>query len=457
MRNARARSSAAAVPARGLSRRSLMQSAGGLSLAAAVPFALTACGTSGGTTGGKTAIRFLYATGDETWNAVAKGVADAFNAKSATATVELEPLPAGTDYPTAMKTMDATGKWPALVDMRDTLTYLEAGKLAPIPESVTSLLNDEVYAPVEDGEVYIVPTTALNGELGFNMVYDKDYFDEHGLAVPATYAEFVALLDAIKANGDAPLATAAGEIWPSDQLWKPLAAPVFAQYSEAGGFWNAVRAGDASLGDLREPLQRLKDLTDAYVLEGWQSTQDAQTTTLLVNRQAVMATSSAGIGRLNDVNKVDPDFNAGIFYVPADDGRLNVLKNSVNGDTASGFAISAQAQEDGGQYDAAVEFLEFYFSVEACDLMEATGMIAPNVKAADEIERNSSIPGADDYFALLADPNLTWFANETTWSGFSTFHTFFRQARIEMQDGQTTIDECIAKSQEEFDDQAEQE
>ncbi|SDC96989.1 ABC transporter substrate-binding protein [Glycomyces harbinensis] len=452
MRNARARSTAGAAMPRGLSRRSLVKGAGGLSLATALP--LAACGTSGGTTGGKTAIRFLYATGDDTWNAVAKAVADAFNAQSATATVELDPLPAGSDYATAMKTMDATGNWPALVDMRDTSTYLDAGKLAPIPEAVTSLLNEEVYAPSEDGEVYIVPTTALNGELGFNIVYDRDYFEEHGLAAPTTYAEFVALLDAVKSNGDGALATAAGEVWPSDQLWKPLAAPWFARYSDAGGFWTAVAAGEASMEDLREPLERLKTITDEYVIEGWQSTQDAQTSTLLINGQAVMATSSAGIGRLNDIAKVDPDFNAGLFAVPADDGKIHVLKNSVNGDTASGFAISAQAQQDGKQYDAAVEFLEFYFAVDTCDLMEETGMIAPNIKDADQVTRNESIPGAADYFALLENPNLAWFQNDTAMSAISTFNTFFRQSRIEMQDGQTTIDECIAKCQEEFENLA---
>ncbi|MCD0445402.1 extracellular solute-binding protein [Glycomyces sp. A-F 0318] len=452
MRNARARSSAGAALPRGLSRRSLVQAGGGLSLAAVLP--LAACGTGGGTTGGKTPIRFLYATGDETWNTVAKAVADAFNAQSATAVVELDPLPAGSDYATAMKTMDATGNWPALVDMRDTATYLEAGKLAPIPAEVTDLLNEEVYAPSEDGEVYIVPTTALNGELGFNIVYDKDYFVEHGLAVPATYAEFIALLDAVRSNGDGALATAAGEVWPSDQLWKPLAAPWFARYDEAGGFWNAVAAGEASIEDLREPLERLKTITDEYVIEGWQSTQDAQTSTLLVNGQAVMATSSAGIGRLNDIAKVDPGFNAGIFAVPADDGALHVLKNSVNGDTASGFAISAQAREDGRQYDAAVEFLKFYFAVGTCDLMEEQGMIAPNIEAADQIRRNDSIPGAADYFALLENPDLTWFQNDSAMPAFSTFNTFFRQARIEMQDGQTTLDECIAKTQEEFENLA---
>jgi raffinose/stachyose/melibiose transport system substrate-binding protein len=432
-----------------LSRRVVVKA--GAAAAVAAP-ALAACGPSagGGDGGGKTLIRFLYATGDATWNEVVAAVTDAFNAQSKTVVVEPEPLPSAADYATALKTVDATGNWPALVDMRDTLTYMEAGKIAPIPESVTALLSDEVYSPAEDGSVYIVPSTALNGEIGFNIVYDKDYFEANGLAVPTTYAEFIALMDAIKAKGDTPLAMAAAEIWPSDQIWKPLAAPTFAEYSEGGGFWNAVEAGEATIADLRDPMERLKTITDEYALDGWQSTQDAQTSTLLVNGQAVMATSSAGLGRLNDIAKVDPDYNAGLFVIPADDGTLHVLKNSVNGDTASGIAISKQAQEDGAQYDAAVEFLEYYYSVEACDLMEATGVVSPNIKAAAEVTRNSSIPGAADYFGLLENPKLAWYENEPSNPNHSTFQTFFRQSRIEMMDDQITVDELIEKSQDEF-------
>ncbi|GAA2153061.1 MULTISPECIES: ABC transporter substrate-binding protein [Glycomyces] len=432
-----------------LSRRAVVKA--GAAAAVAAP-ALAACGPSagGGDGGGKTLIRFLYATGDATWNEVVAAVTEAFNAQSENVVVEPEPLPAAADYATALKTIDATGNWPALVDMRDTLTYMEAGKIAPIPESVTALLSDEVYSPAEDGSVYIVPSTALNGEIGFNIVYDKDYFEANGLAVPTTYAEFIALMDAIKANGDVPLAMAAAEVWPSDQIWKPLAAPTFAQYSESGGFWNTVEAGEATIADLREPMERLKTITDEYALEGWQSTQDAQTSTLLVNGQAIMATSSAGLGRLNDIAKVDPDYNAGLFIIPADDGTLNVLKNSVNGETASGIAISKQAQDDGAQYDAAVEFLEYYYSVEACDLMEATGVVSPNIKAAAEVTRNSSIPGAADYFGLLENPKLAWYENEPNNPNHSTFQTFFRQSRIEMMDDQITVDELIEKSQDEF-------
>lgn len=417
--------------------------------------ALAGCSAGSGDGDGeaveKTTIRFLYATGDETWNTVVDAVVEAFNEQSDTTEVELDPLPAGSDYATALKTMDATGNWPAVVDMRDTLTYIDAGKLAPIPESVTELLEPEAVGSASDGQVYTVPYSALNGEIGLNIVYNKDYFEDNDLEVPETYDDFIELMDEIEANGQVPLATAAAEVWPSDQLWKQLAAPYFAEYSDAGGFWSAAQNGEATIENLREPLQKLVDITNEYVLEGWQSTADAQTTTLLVNDMAVMATSSAGIGRLNDINKVDPEFNAGLFIVPAEDGSVNVLKNAVNGDTAGGLAISAQAAEDEAEYASAVEFLEFFYQVDTANLMEENGWLAPNIVASDEIERNTSIPGAEDYFALLEDPNLVWYENVSNLSTFSAFNTFFRQARIELQDGQSTIDDTIAKVQAEFD------
>lgn len=419
--------------------------------------ALAGCAGGGagdaGASGDKTTIRFLYATGDETWNAVVDEVVTAFNEQSDATEVKLDPLPAGSDYATALKTVDATGNWPAVVDMRDTFTYVNAGKLAPVPEEVTALLEPDAFAPAADGNVYTVPYSALNGELGMNIVYNKTYFEEHDLEVPETYDDFIDLLEEIKSNGDVPLATAAAEVWPSDQLWKPLAAPTFAEFSDDGGFWNVAAEGGASVADLKAPLEELKMIMDDYVLEGWQSTADAQTTTLLVNDQAVMATSSAGLGRLMDINKVDPEFDAGLFIIPDEDGKINVLKNSVVGDTAGGLAISSQAAENEDEYASAVEFLTYFYSVDAANLMEASGWISPNILNSDEVERNDTIPGAEDFFALLENPNLVWYENAPTLSTFSSVNTFFRQSRIEMQDGQTTIDETIAKVQAELEAQ----
>ncbi len=423
--------------------------------AAVSMLALAGCSSAddAGATGDKTTIRFLYATGDETWNATVDALVQAFNEQSDSTVVELDPLPAGSDYATALKTVDATGKWPAIVDMRDTLTYVNAGKLAPIPGDVTELLQPDAFAAAADGNVYTTPYSALNGEIGINVVYNKDYFEENDLEVPTTYDEFISLMEEIKANGDVPLATAAAEVWPADQLWKPLAAPTFAEYGDQGGFWNVAAEGGADVEDLRAPLEQLEYITDNFLLQGWQSTADAQTTTLLVNDQAVMATSSAGLGRLMDISKVDPDFNAGMFIIPAEDGKLYVLKNSPIGDTAGGLAISSQAAEDEDVMASSVEFLKYFYSVDAANLMQENGWLSPNIVKSDEVTQNDSIPGADDYFALLENPNLVWYENAPEMSTFSAFNTFFRQARIEMQDKQTTIDQTIEKSQAEFDAQ----
>lgn len=433
-------------------RSRLLLVAGGVAVSA-----LVLAGCSGGAdasgAGDKTTIRFLYATGDDTWNSTVDAVVKDFNENSTTTTVKLDPLPAGSDYATALKTVDATGKWPAIVDMRDTLTYVNAGKLAPIPAEVTDLLQPDAFAAAADGNVYTTPYSALNGEIGINIVYNKDYFKEHDLQVPETYDDFITLMKDIKANGDVPLATAAAEVWPSDQLWKPLAAATFAEYSDQGGFWNVAAQGDASVADLREPLEELQQITDDYVLKGWQSTADAQTTTLLVNKQAVMATSSAGLGRLMDISKVDPKFNAGMFIIPAKDGKIYVLKNSVVGDTAGGLAISAQAAKNKKELASSVEFLKYFYSVDAADLMQKNGWLSPNIKKSDEVTQNDSIPGAADYFALLKNPNLVWYENAPDFSTFSAVNTFFRQARIEMQDKQTSIDQAIDKTQKELENQ----
>lgn len=414
---------------------------------------LAACGSSrAATAGGKDSARFLYATGDETWNATVKAVVDAYNKlPNKVGTVVAEPIPSGSDYATAMKTMDATGNWPAIVDMRDTVTYIEAGKLAPIPQEVISLVDDDAYSAYKDGNVYLTPSTANNGELGFGIVYNKQYFKDNDLSVPTTWDEFINLLKAIKAKGQTPLATAAGEVWPSDQLWKPIASETFAKHSaKDGGFWADVKDGKAQVSDLKDDLTKLKDIIDNYTLKGWQSTLDAQTTTLLVNNQAVMATTSSGLGRLRDINKVKPDFDAGYFLIPDSEGNFNVLKNSV-GDSSQGLAISKQAKDNGKQYDIAVDFLKYYYSVDGANVIEKSGTMSPQIKDSSKVTRNTEIPGSTDYYALLDSPKLKWYMNETPWKTFSTFNTFFRQSRIAMQDGQASIDDTIAKVQAEFD------
>ncbi|MDQ0615088.1 hypothetical protein QF046_002729 [Microbacterium sp. W4I4] len=85
--------------------------------------------------------------------------------------------------------------------------------------------------------------------------------------------------------------------------------------------------------------------------------------------------------------------------------------------------------------------------------MQKNGWLSPNIAKSDEVTQNESIPGAADYFALLKNPNLVWYENAPDFSTFSAVNTFFRQARIEMQDKQTSIDQAIEKTQKELQNQ----
>jgi raffinose/stachyose/melibiose transport system substrate-binding protein len=76
----------------------------------------------------------------------------------------------------------------------------------------------------EEGVVYCVPmASVLHG-----FIYNKDYFDEHGFKEPATYEEFLTLLEAIKAEGSmAPLALGTKEGWTVTSMGSDNIGPNF--------------------------------------------------------------------------------------------------------------------------------------------------------------------------------------------------------------------------------------
>ncbi len=76
----------------------------------------------------------------------------------------------------------------------------------------------------DDGKVYCVPmASVLHG-----FIYNKDYFDSKGFKEPATYEDFLALLDAIKKDGTmAPLAIGTKEGWTVTSMGSDNIGPNF--------------------------------------------------------------------------------------------------------------------------------------------------------------------------------------------------------------------------------------
>ena len=89
----------------------------------------------------------------------------------------------------------------------DLTPYLEADK-----EWADSLIESQmVNYTTDDGMVYGIPFR-LDGKV---FAYNRDIFDELGLEVPTTWDEFLAVLDAIKADGTyTPLAEGNQDQWP---------------------------------------------------------------------------------------------------------------------------------------------------------------------------------------------------------------------------------------------------
>ena len=149
--------------------------------------------------------------------ATAEGLKKAFEAENPDIKIEIETHPGGGEGDNLVKTRLATG------DMPDVFRY-NAGSLFRAlnpPESMIELTNEafvanvmDTFKPVVsvDGKVYGVPEEAA---MGGGVLYNKKIYADLGLAVPKSWAEFMANNEKIKAAGKAPVIQTFGDTWTS--------------------------------------------------------------------------------------------------------------------------------------------------------------------------------------------------------------------------------------------------
>lgn len=309
-----------------------------------------------------TELTFIFADGDEGAKTSMNAIVEKFNEAHPDITVTIQPGNGGA-YSEFLKTKDSVGEFPDIMEMRDTAVYVRAGKIAELPEDITSLFKSTTDF---NGKVYTVP---LAGENTQGIIYNKAYFDEKGLQEPATYDEFLALCQQIKDFGDmAPLVVGGQDIWHM-------------------GFWFHKAYNDQVLSQdqdfIKHCYEGTKDFSDPafvatfeelqnimqYAQEGWVSTPDAQITTFLVNDMAAMMYS--GTHMFSQIETADSNFEMGWFPVPSPDGKTRL----VGGGGASGLAISSEAAADPNKKAAAEEFIRFFYQPDNykiyCEILNA--------------------------------------------------------------------------------------
>lgn len=195
----------------------------------------------------------------------------------------------------------------------------------------------------KDG-IYGIATgmTLMNG-----IFYNKQLFDEHGWKEPATWDEFIALCEACKAEGIAPLTVGGGDTWPCQMSGDALVHSVEAGGEEelAEALWKGTRTftDEKSLEVYKREQQFL-----SYMEDGFMGVAYADVPARLVAGKAAMLYD--GSWNAAQIEGVDESFEYGYFAVPGDHSNTFAGKYDLT------FGVNAKSANT----EAAVKWLEFF-------------------------------------------------------------------------------------------------
>ncbi|WP_339157414.1 extracellular solute-binding protein [Paenibacillus sp. FSL W8-0186] len=311
-----------------------------------------------------------------------------------------------------LKTKDAVGEFPDLVEMRDTEVFADAGKIVELPADLLDLFE----APPEvDGKVWNAPMQ-VNAPQG--IIYSKKAYADAGVTeLPKTYDEFIEIQEKLKATGISPIVVGGKDIFHMG-FWvnKFLIDAVYAEDPD----WNSKRtAQQASFTEDKvvRAMTDFKDLFQKYVDKGWLSTGDNQTASILVSGKAAQLYS--GTWMFTQIAEADPNFEFGFYAVPDREGKINVIGLP----SPAGWSISTEASQDADKVEAIKEFIRFFFEPENYSNYLASINAIPSTKAEVTYETSEQMQVALD---LIADPTVNKSLAINNWWGDNLIPPQFR-------------------------------
>jgi raffinose/stachyose/melibiose transport system substrate-binding protein len=327
----------------------------------------------------------------EATQARAHALADAYTALHPNVTFDIETRPGGTEGDNIVKTRLSTG------EMTDIFWY-NSGSLLQALNPAESLVDlsaepyianiQESYLPtVSQGEaIFGVPSeTAMGG----GILYNKKVFDQVGIQVPKTWAEFQANNEKLKAAGIAPIGATYADTWTSqlfvlaDFYNVQQAVPDFAQkYTENKAHYADTPAAQAGFQHLQEGFEKgwyQKDFGAAKLDDGLNALAEGTIA------QYPMLTFTLGTIAENHPDKIQ---DIGFFGQPGEDAAKNGA--TIWMPAATYIAKSSK------NVDVAKDFLGFIASVEGTETL--TEAIAPS---GPYVIKGSKLP--DDALPAVKD------------------------------------------------------
>jgi raffinose/stachyose/melibiose transport system substrate-binding protein len=302
-------------------------------------------------------------------------------------------------YLDSLRTLDAVGELPDLIEMRDTPLFVRAGKLGELPPDIVNLF--EITVPF-DGKVYTAP---IDESYPTGIIYSKKIFSRLGIS-PAdikTYGDFLNVCEKIKNAGIAPIVVGGSDIWHIGFWWGYFWQNEVAVKDPdwiARRYANRARFTDPEIKAAMSGLTGL--FQKGYIEKGWTSTGEGQCPSILVSGRAAMY--YIGPFAFNQVTEADPQFEWGFFALPGKDGRLNVM----GGPTAAGWGINAEAQKNGEKAAAIYDFIRYFFDREVYTGFLKQSNLLPSLKNKPAYETTEQFREVLRIAATADNKQLNW-------------------------------------------------
>lgn len=247
-----------------------------------------------------------------------------------------------------LKTSLTSGDMPDVMTVMSADEFVGANALLEIPDDVSNLLADPQFGRI-NGKLYTMPyKTDVVG-----VFYNKDMFQEQGIAIPTKWSELVAAVEKLKTSSIIPMSISGKDSWVLGMsgLWPLLGAEAL----ESNPDYPKLRAQDqATFADsiFVNAMNKFDELNKMGAFgKGVLGINYQQATEQFTSGKAGMYLMGSWIAGA-DLPSLKPGFKVGFFPLPSESGVKGYLSKG-----SEGWSVSATTKHP----EAALKFVKFLF------------------------------------------------------------------------------------------------
>jgi raffinose/stachyose/melibiose transport system substrate-binding protein len=245
----------------------------------------------------------------------------------------------------------------------ETSRFVQRGALSDLSDTdAAASVREDLTPLMEQYGSYPDRTSALPYSImASSVIYNKELFAAHGIDVPNTWSELIAVCEKLKAAGVTPFYATWKDDWTIGQGWFDYSVggevDTLDFFNKLAGEGTAVGPGSAVSfqKDFEQPVGKMLKLAKTYVNKDAASRAYGDGNLAFAQGKAAMYLQ--GPWAFSEIAKTAPDLRLGTFPLPMTDNPED-LKVRVNVDLAAWIPEGSKHKE------AAREFLDYLYRPE---------------------------------------------------------------------------------------------